>query len=163
MELREGRKADLEKHVEAVNSMIKDPDDVDSEQGLEEWEDEGKVWDGIQEDPAIDHEDAYVDDDRFTTVTIEAVDVSRNGLRKVAKKDSEDSEDDERSTEKSTKERPSDTGKIPPRTKRVWTKEAPNGPKKRKKNFRYESKAERKATRFKERLGNKSKAKARQV
>ena len=47
------------------------------------------------------------------------------------------------------------------KTKRVWTKERPSGPKKKKKKFKYESKAERKVTRYKERSGNRAKAKAR--
>lgn len=45
--------------------------------------------------------------------------------------------------------------------KRVWTKAKPDQPKKKKKKFRYESKADRKVTRHKERAGGKAKAKAR--
>ena len=110
-------------------------------------------WDGIAEVPKIDHEEEYLDEDRHTTVTIEAVDVTKEGLHKVVEQ--QDSEDgDEKNVELGGTE---DT----PKGKRVWTKERPKGPKKRKKKFKYESKVDRKATRYKERSGNRAKAKAR--
>lgn len=96
----------------------------------------------------------FVDEDRYTTVTVEAVQVSRDGLHKIAQQDGRDGTESDTPT----------AARAPPsmdqRGKRIWTKERPGGPKKKKK-FRYESKAERKATRYKERSGNKSKAKAR--
>ncbi|KAF6227419.1 hypothetical protein HO133_008863 [Letharia lupina] len=163
--LREGRKADLEKHVQAVNSMIREADGVASDSSEEGVEGEGELWDGIKDnhDPLVDHEDEYMDDDRFTTVTVEAVDVSKDGLQKAI-------QDAENEGEASGTDRPDGkpqgTTALQGRTgsekgKRVWTKEAPSGPRKRKKKFRYENKAERKATRYKERSGNKAKAKAR--
>ena len=45
--------------------------------------------------------------------------------------------------------------------KRRWTKDKPGRAKKKKKKFRYETRAERKVTRGKERAGNKAKAKSR--
>ena len=119
-------------------------------------------WDGIAEETNIDQEAEYEDEDRHTTVTIEAVTVTREGLQKVvADRGSEDKIGyglhiangiaTDGSAEKDT----------PIKLKRVWTKERPGGPKKKKKKFRYESKAERKATRHKERSGNTAKAKAR--
>ena len=39
---------------------------------------------------ALDHDEEYVDEDRYTTVTIEAVDVSKEGLQKVAGEESDD-------------------------------------------------------------------------
>lgn len=47
------------------------------------------------------------------------------------------------------------------KAKRVWTKQKPGLPKRKRKKFRYESKAERKVTRLKEHSGNKVQAKAR--
>lgn len=119
--------------------------------------------DGIAEEGPVDHEDEYVDDDRFTTVTVEAVDVSKDGLHRAHRDDGEESdatetEPPQRKASEASMGREADAGKK----KRVWSKERPEGVKKRKKKkFRYESKTERKATRFKERLGNKVKAKAR--
>ena len=163
-QLREGRKADLEKHVEAVNSMIREAD-IALDSSKEGDVDEEEPWDGIKDihDPLVDHEDEYMDEDRFTTVTVEAVDVSKDGLQRVV-------QDGENESERSDTDKPDGESQIitalPGRTgsekgKRVRTKEPPSGPRKKKKKFRYESKAERKTTRYKERLGNKVKARAR--
>lgn len=123
----------------------------------------GEKWDGITEESAIDHEDEYIDDDRFTTVTVEAVEVSRDGLHKSKQEDEEDSE------VSGTGNPGGETrGKVAGRqrtgsetARRTWTKEPPKKAKKKKPKFRYESKAERKVTRHKERVGNSIKAKAR--
>ena len=138
---------------------------VASDPSEEEYEDQGEPWDGIKEnhDPLVDHEDEYMDEDKFTTVTVEAVDVSKHGLEKTIP--DEDSESVVSDTQKPHAEHQQATV-LQGRTgaengKRVWTKDPPNGPRKRKKKFRYESKAERKATRYKERSGNKVKARAR--
>lgn len=139
--------------------------DVDSDPSEQEGEGEEEPWDGIKDtrDPPVDHEDEYMDEDRFTTITVEAVDVSKDGLQKAFN-------DEQRESEASGSDRSEgDTRRaagLQGRTgsgkgKRIWTKEPPTGPKKKKKKFRYENKAERKATRYKERLGNKAKAKAR--
>lgn len=114
--------------------------------------------DGTVEPAPIDEEAEYIDEDRHTTVTIEAVDVTRDGLQMVIEEDTERGDDDRGSGEETTE---TVDGKSTGKTKRVWTKERPGGPKKKKKKFRYESKAERKVTRHKERSGNKAKAKAR--
>lgn len=124
---------------------------------------EGEQWDGITEDPPVDHEDEYVDDDRFTTVTVEAVDVSKDGMHKSKQEEGDSSEGS--GTEKPGGEAlggSNGRGRPPSqKAKRIWTKEAPNGVKKKMQKFRYESKAERKVARYKERSGNKAKARAR--
>jgi ribosomal RNA-processing protein 17 len=161
-QLREGRKADLEKHVKAVNIILKKQRGVDSDSSQQEEEVETQQWDGIAEDPVIDHENEYVDEDRFTTVTVEAVDVSRDGLHKAA---NDDEESEAPGTEKADERPPKDSApqrqRVSQNGKRIWTREPPNGPKKRKKKFHYESKAERKMTRYKEKAGNRKEAKAR--
>jgi len=136
----------LEEHVEAVNRILKGVEGVGA--GLEsEGEEEG--WGGIEEekvvDEFLDHEEEYVDEDRYTTVTVEAVDVSKDGLLKVVDKDSDEAPD---LVPVETK------GKEDP-PKKKWPK------KERKKKFRYESKAERKFTREKQKAGNKARADAR--
>ena len=144
--------------------MIKEANGA-SDPSEEEYEDQEEPWDGIKEDhnPLVDHEDEYIDEDRFTTVTVEAVDVSKHGLEKAIP--DEDEESMVSDTQKPDAEHPQATvsqGRTGSENrKRVWTKEPPHGPRKRKKKFRYESKAERKATRYKERSGNKAKARAR--
>lgn len=102
----------------------------------------------------VDNEVEFVDEDRYTTVTVEAVQVSRDGLHKITQENKRDSTEPETPT---VTRAPTTTDQH---GKRIWTKERPGGPKKKKK-FRYESKAERKVTRYKERSGNKSKAKVR--
>ena len=147
--------------MKEVNLMIREAN-VASDSSEQEYE---EPWDGIKEnrDLLVDHEDEYMDEDRFTTVTVEAVDVSKDGLQKTIQ--DEESESEVSGTKRPDVESQKDTA-LQGRTgsekgKRVWTKEPPSGPRKRKKKFRYETKAERKATRYKERSGNKAKAKAR--
>ncbi|MCJ1402144.1 hypothetical protein MMC11_005363 [Xylographa trunciseda] len=159
--LREGRKEDLEKHVEAVNAMLKKADGQDGVSSSEEDSDNLEKWDGIAEITTVDNEAEYEDEDRHTTVTIEAVNVTKEGLQKAV--DNQGSEIEIEGGLHTAKQNATDKAAeqgTPIKSKRVWTKERPGGPKKKKK-FRYESKAERKATRYKERSGNKAKAKAR--
>lgn len=147
--------------MEAVDTMLREQSGAFSDSSDEEVRLEKGQWDGIAEDPVIDHEDEYVDEDRFTTVTVEAVDVSRDGLHKavIADEESEGSGGDKTNEKvpKPQRQRVSLNGK------RIWTKEPPKGPKKRKKKFHYESKAERKMTRYKEKAGNRKEAKARKA
>lgn len=127
------------------------PDMVGSDAEDDEAEQE---WDGIAEEaPKPDGVDEYVDEDKFTTVTIETMD---DDPRKW-----NGGEDEEEVTVVKEGEEGVDgaDGK-----KRVWTKEKPkkkSGPKERKKKFRYESKAERQQTRAKQRSKNAAAAKAR--
>lgn len=114
------------------------------------------------------HEDEYVDEEKYTTVTIEPMDASD------AEEDDEDDNDsdgvskDETKADGKPKVRPTvKEVKMPDGTvkeKRIWTKEKPTGPKQKKKKvkkFRYESKVERKATRSKQRARNNDAAKTR--
>ena len=149
------RKEEVESHVSAVNALLRGADDrvVDSTDEEEGTQDDGQEvnvsdanWNGI-EDALLAHEDDYIDEDRLTTVTVETVDVTREGLVKVS----------------DGNEEKGPIVKIDRRNeKRVWTKENPKKMKKVKKTkFRYESKVERKITRGKEQAKNKAQAKAR--
>ena len=122
---------------------------------------EDNQWEGIPEIPEIDHEAEYIDEDRFTTVTVEAVEVLKNGLHRV-KEDDEEGSDQSNIQERRGTAAASAVGKTAKndKKKRVWTKERPSGPKKKKKKFKYESKADRKATRHKEKSKSKAKAQA---
>lgn len=148
--------------MEAVNSLLREQAGVISDPSDEETADEEQV-EGIIEEPAIDHEADYIDHDRFTTVTVEAVEVSKDGLHKSKREDEgeregsgSDSANDEPREKTAGRQR---AGSVS--AKQTWTKEPPNRVKKKKPKFRYESKAERKVTRHKERSGNRVKAKAR--
>lgn len=150
MQLREERRKELEEHVEAVNNILKEAGTLGYD--ADETSD-GEGWNGIEDDVPvvpIDHEEEYIDEDRYTTVTVEAVDVTKEGLQKVV--DEEDSEA-EKSEAKRKYESVADTSESS--KKKVWPKKQP------KKKFRYESKAERKVTRGKQKAGNKAKADAR--
>lgn len=118
-------------------------------------------WTGLtdREPPPIDHEAEYIDEDKYTTITIETMDVTREGLFKAE----QDGDQEEASGEKGpvASERPSE------KKKRQWTKKKPKDEahkhKKKKRNFRYESKAERKMTRTKERSKNRKQARERRA
>ena len=149
--------------MEAVKLALREADG-----SIDDWksEDSSTVedeWDGIVEMPEVDHEDEYVDEDRHTTVTVEAVDVTKDGLHKVAveREDGDESDGVREDQNINTHGEVGPDGHKKPNEKRVWTKERPGGPKKKKKKFRYESKAERKVTRHQERSGSRAKAKAR--
>ena len=158
--------------MEAVNSMMRnagrvasDSNEEEEEEEKEDYEAEEEQWDGIKDNqnPPVDHEDEYMDEDRFTTVTVEAVHISKDGLQKAVQEEEDGS--DVADTNRSDMEPPESTASQgrtgSEKGKRVWTKEPPSGPRKKRKKFRYESKAERKATRYKEKSGNKAKARAR--
>lgn len=160
--MREDRKAELEKHVETVNAILRKADGGvldSSEEGsgaeLEEW---GGV---VDEPPELDHEAEYVDEDRYTTVTVEAMDLSKDGLHRKREEEEGAQAPDDGDGENEMKDSANGAQDKARNGKRIWTKENPEGRKKKKKKFRYESKAERKVTRHKERSGNKAKARAR--
>ncbi|KAL8823297.1 MAG: hypothetical protein Q9191_005985 [Dirinaria sp. TL-2023a] len=153
--LREGRKAELEKHVEEMNALLNVGNREGSE--TEDADSEDKEWEGIEETPLHNHEAEYLDDDRFTTVTVQAVDVSRNGFQNSGETQENegsaaeylgDSKDDQRTS-----------SKVNQRNKTL-SSEQQRKPK-RKKRFRYENKTERKVTRHKERSRNRKQARER--
>ncbi len=117
----------------------------------------------------VDKEEQYIDEDRLTTVTVEAVDVSRDGLTTSTlhhpsslsrSSCSEDSTHDEQTSPNrkhkhdavsSLDNRPKKEPGDQRRTRQVRGKDtALSRPTKRKKAFRYESKAERRLDRFKQ-------------
>lgn len=112
----------------------------ETEEGSEGEESEG--WDGFPDQPnleLIDHEEEYIDEDRYTTVTVETVNVSRDGLEKpILYRDDDDA--------------PEET----PEVKDIaQTKE--HLPKQKKPKFRYESKLERQFTERKQRAKHRAK------
>lgn len=108
----------------------------------------------------IDHEAEYIDEDRYTTVTIEAMDLSKDGLHKAEAEAERTCDNAMEGNVAVTKTSPRQK-----RGKRIWTKEKPEKEgqalKKKRKKFRYENKAERKMTRIKEKSKNSRQAQAR--
>jgi ribosomal RNA-processing protein 17 len=137
----------LEKHVNEVNSLLRKARSPSPSSSSEKEEFTG--FDSPQPQPqplpeAIDREDEYIDEDKYTTVTIESVGIGKEGFEKV---------DDEKEDAEEKKE---EEGRWPKEKTKIVR------PKKIKKpKFRYESKAERKTTRMKQGAKNRAAAQAR--
>lgn len=106
----------------------------------------------VQAEP-IDHEAEYIDEDKYTTVTVEEVDVSRHGLSSL--KDDED----EAVPSSDVVEKPEVKGKQNPSRSKPRDKDKKS--KRKKKAFRYESPADRKVNRIKEKAKKSKQARAR--
>ena len=142
-----------------MNSLIREAragnalkDTSETEEGL----DGAEGWEGFDEstaDELINHENEYVDEDLYTTVTVDVVEVSRDGLHVTAEIPADESKDEKvNEVEVAGTQELERLGTDHKRAgKRVWTKERPVTRKKRN-TFRYENKAERKVTRTKERV-----------
>ncbi|KAF1845728.1 uncharacterized protein K460DRAFT_366576 [Cucurbitaria berberidis CBS 394.84] len=147
-ELRQQRKVDLEKHVEEVNRLVKQANgDISGLAGASDSEDDDEDDDeeeftGFQEPEPINQEDEYIDEDKYTTVTIETVSIDRSGFTTPGGTTEEEKEAAAKAKDGANEEK----------KKRVWTKEWPKSdkPKKKKKKFRYETKMERRAERAKQ-------------
>lgn len=112
-----------------VKKMIRESAAAGHEEADEGSQEESSdEWDGFPDQPnleLVDHEEEYIDEDRYTTVTVETVNVSRDGLEKpiLAKDDEADGEE-----------------KVIEAADTISTKARP---KKKKPKFRYEHKLER--------------------
>lgn len=167
LQLRQQRKEDLERHVAEVNRMLRqaNPD-------LESSSDDEGEWNGIedgdggQKQEVVDHEEEYVDEDKYTTVTVETVDIDRDGFKTKHTGDEDGDEDQEDEEDEEGQEAGKEAEeKAKAKGKRVWTAEKPKSdkPKRKKKKFRYESKTERKVTRDKQKAKNRTQAQARKA
>lgn len=150
-QIREDRKREVEEHVQSVNNALKQAAQagyIDSEEGDGSSGDEAaEEWGGFQDTPAqpdlVDHEEEYIDEDRFTTVTVESVNVTRDGLTS-SRPDGEESADEEGDAEEKAEAQPD----------RRREKDRPTT-KKKKQKFRYETKMERRITNIKQKIKNK--------
>ncbi len=147
------------KHVEAVNAAVRNAEAIFEKDDTSD--DEEASFNGLEEPVKVDHEDDYLDEDKHTVVTVEAVDISHEGFQ-ARQEGTVEEGDDSGATKRTevTSRRPpfgnAETGVKDQRTIQNLKKQP-----KKKKKFRYESKAERKVTRMKERSGGKAKAKER--
>lgn len=125
-----------------VNRMLEESGVAGAEEQNEASSEDAEAWEGFPDRPdleMIDHEEEYIDEDRYTTVTVESVNVSRDGFEKPVIQ-----QDDEENETKIEKE---------PNAKSTEDKETrPSKPKKKK--FRYENKFERRLTDSKHRAKN---------
>lgn len=141
----------MEEHVQQVNNALKqaaqagyiesDKDESSDEETVDEW---GGFQDAPAQQDLIDHEEEYVDEDRFTTVTVESVNVSKDGL--TSSRPDEEESAEERGADKDTQAQPERMGRE---TDQHGTK------KKKKQKFRYETKLERQITTIKQKARNK--------
>ncbi|EFY91532.1 hypothetical protein J3458_012827 [Metarhizium acridum] len=149
-QIREDRRREVAEHVEAVNRILRESGAVSSQ--IDEGEESGEdvhEWDGFPDKPdlsIIDHEEEYIDEDRYTTVKVESVSVSRDGLSRPDEIDDEAEEEARRKREEAEKKEAEAKDKKKP----SWQK------KKKKKKFRYESKIERQLTDRKQKAKSKS-------
>jgi ribosomal RNA-processing protein 17 len=143
-QMREQRKADLQTHLKEFNAELrKQNPDLPSESEDEDDAEEA-TFEGFGAVDEIDgQEDEYVDEDKYTTVTVEAMDGS----------------DDEADKEAYVPKPEDDPTAFAKPKKRPMTKDGKLKQKKR--NFRYETKAERKVTRDKQKKRNNKEASAR--
>ncbi|CVK89812.1 uncharacterized protein FMAN_04048 [Fusarium mangiferae] len=135
-QIREERKRDVEEHVQTVNRLLQESEAAGAVE--QESDEEDGEWDGFPDQPEldiVDHEEEYIDEDRYTTVTVESVSVTRDGLHKPQVDDKDNKEDKK-------VEEPKDDQKAKSR----------RDPKKKKKKFRYETKFERQLTDKKQRI-----------
>ncbi|PLB36655.1 rRNA-processing protein RRP17 [Aspergillus candidus] len=142
----------FEEHRRQLKRLKEEEDGDGSGSASDDDDEEGEEWGGIEEPPPVDYEAEYIDEDKYTTVTVEEMDPSREGLLNYHGEDRSD-EEKEGGDARATK-----TEEAPEPTKK---KKAQDKPKKKKKKFRYESKEDRRLTRTKQRLSNQKKAKAR--
>ncbi|GFP55155.1 ribosomal RNA-processing protein 17 [Trichoderma asperellum] len=99
-QLRDERMKEVEEHVEHVNKLLRESgaieDDATEQQSQSDEEANEGEWDGFPDRPnldIVDHEEEYIDEDRYTTVTVESVSISRDGLERPEKPQEEAEED----------------------------------------------------------------------
>ena len=139
--------------------MLRPPAATDDEDG-EESADSEEEWSGITDPdpPPIDHEAEYIDEEKYTTVTVESMDVSKEGLFKAQQDQTQEIDGIGASTTANADESASE------KKRRPWAKENPKDTAKKrrkKRNFRYEGKVERKEARSKEKARNRKQAQER--
>ncbi|EEP82854.1 conserved hypothetical protein [Uncinocarpus reesii 1704] len=154
--MREERQAELQRALEQNRIQMAELNGAsDGEEGSNPDQESDEQWEGFADPAPVDYEAEYIDENKYTTVTVEDMDPSKEGLYKAAE---ENEEDDEKDTPKATSTAPN-----PPEKRKSTKADHNQAKKKKKKKFRYESPAERKVTRMKERMGNRKQAKARRA
>ncbi|KAH8898507.1 hypothetical protein GQ53DRAFT_711860 [Thozetella sp. PMI_491] len=150
-QMREERQQQLENHVQHVNKMLREAQHAGTEAA--QGDDPEDEWGGISdqevpEEPPLDREEEYIDEDRYTTVTIEAVNIDRDGIHKPGGEsesdDGQEVDDDPDGEPQGKQAKSTEAAKDARKPQKEW-------PKKKKKKFRYETKFERQLTERKQR------------
>ncbi|KAI1391166.1 nucleolar protein 12-domain-containing protein [Hypoxylon trugodes] len=141
-QIREDRKREVEEHIQTVNAILKQAQEAGYIGEEKTSGDEVEEWGGFGDTPAlepVDHEEEYIDEERYTTVTVESVNVSKDGLSSSKPEEEDASEGDE---DTAAKEDPQSAG----------GNEKSRPPKKKKPKFRYETKTERQLNQRKQKV-----------
>ncbi|TID27693.1 hypothetical protein E2P81_ATG00450 [Venturia nashicola] len=173
-EIREERRKELADHVlavqkaiESANGVLDKPSQLDSDNDSSTSDNE--EWTGIADPKPTLHDAEYIDEDAYATVTVESVDITKDGFEAHNSESSESEEENPAEVVATAVASTTEAGKLSGEgKKRVWTKDKPLGlrrpsKKKREKKFRYESKTERRVNRDKQRVKNKTQAAARKA
>ncbi|KAI1335200.1 nucleolar protein 12-domain-containing protein [Xylariaceae sp. FL0016] len=148
-QIRDQRKKEVEDHVQQVNAILKEAASAGYVGGTEDASDDeaqNEEWGGFEDAPVeepVDHEEEYVDEERYTTVTVESVNVSKDGMTSSKPEGDSDQESEAEAGDQEL-QKSSDNVKGHP-------------PKKKKPKFRYETKAERQFSQRKQKARNKRK------
>lgn len=146
---REERKREVEDHVNMVNKLLKDAGHVPAESDEDGEGSDEEEFEGFPDRPEldlVDDEEEYIDEDRYTTVTVETVDVSRDGLNKPLTCEEEEKAETEKRRKYEEAAAEEEAAKA---------KKGDFGPKKKKKKkFRYETKLERQLSDRKQKAKN---------
>lgn len=145
----------MEEHQRQLKRIKEENDSESSDTNSNQEDENEQEWEGFEEPPAVDYQAEYIDEDKYTTVTVEEMDPSREGLRKSVQEGTSEDEDE--------KEKDASAATTEPENKPVkkTRKQTADKPKKKKRQFRYESKQDRKLTLAKQRLSKAKKAKSR--
>lgn len=130
--------------VEDNKAMMESMKDSSDEGGEGSGGEDDEEWEGFAEPPPVDYEAEYIDEDKYTTVTVEDLDPSKG-----------DEVDGEKAVDQKAQNQ---TPSIPRKNPRAKGKPDKS---KSKKKFRYETKSERKVTQSKTRAAKGAKAKER--
>ena len=162
-QVRQQRKDEALRHAETVNTMLGGADGnlCDTERSKDGETGDSEAEGGEAASQHINHEEQYLDEDRHTTVTVEAVDISKEGLTAIPVDQNEEDDADGAeaagrhknssvSAQLVSKGRSSTAGRQA-NGKEGRSRTGPSSAKKRKKAFRYETKAERKMEKVKQR------------
>ena len=112
--------------------MLREAERAGHDDGNDTTDESDNEWEGFQEEPIlepVDREEEYIDEDRYTTVTVESVIIDKDGFHKPEESPDEESGKDTQG------------GDAAPAA--LSDQKGESRPKKKKKKFRYESKIER--------------------
>lgn len=129
-----------------MNKLLRESGAVPEDTASSSGESDADEWDGIPDAPSVeilDQAEEYVDEDRYTTVTVESVAISRDGFEKPPKAGTQDADTNKES--------------LTQAELREGDHANSSRPKKKKKKFRYETKIERQLTDRKQRAKGRTK------